>query len=216
MTSVFLAGGTGYTGVRVLAAPGSLRFVVLLRPGSTAAVPASPAIERTERCSANDAAALTGAMRGCDTVLSLIGTTRARFESHGDYETVDYGTTLALLEAAREAGAKHFVLLSALGAGAAVGAYLKWKRKAELAVIDSGIPYTIVRPSFITGPGRVAPPGLDGVLKLAGKLPGLGGVAEDWRSIPVTDLAAGFVRILERRGPLGAILQQRDFFPLLK
>lgn len=49
------------------------------------------------------------------------------------------------VESAREAGVPHLVFLSALGADEKEGAPL---RGVEHAVIDSGIPWTILRPNF--------------------------------------------------------------------
>lgn len=214
MPTVFLAGGTGYTGRRFIANPGSLKLVALLRPGSASKPPVSPAILRTEACSANDPDALATAMKGCEAVVSFIGTTQAQFKSRGNYETVDYGTTVALVEAAKKVGIRHFVLLSSIGAGHPVGAYMKWKHRAEQYLIDSGLPYTIVRPSFITGPGRDLPAVMDFPWLAAEKIPGLSGLGSDMKRISGKHLAGCFVHILEQRNPLHAILTGRDLWRL--
>ena len=80
-----------------------------------------------------DPAALGEAMRGSTTVLQLIGTMRKRFGAGDTYETSDIGTTRQLVEAAKGAGVDHLVLLSSLGAGRPVGAYLKAKAEAKPA-----------------------------------------------------------------------------------
>ena len=74
--------------------------------------------------------ALTEGMRGCDAVVQLIGTVKARF-ADGDYDDIDYGTTVALGEAAKAAGVPRLLLLSSVGAGSARGSYLAVKRKTE-------------------------------------------------------------------------------------
>jgi uncharacterized protein YbjT (DUF2867 family) len=86
-------------------------------------------------------------------VFALLGTTRAR---GGDYERVDYGLTILLLEAARDCGSSpRFVYLSSLGAGPrARGAYMSARWRVEEAVRASGLSYAIARPTFITGPDR--------------------------------------------------------------
>lgn len=213
---VFLAGGTGYTGQRIFERPGNLEFVLLLRPDSNSPVPSLPAVLKAVTLSAHDSTTLADAMAGCDAVLSLIGTTRARFNTHGDYETVDYGTTVALVAAARKANIKHFVLLSAIGAGHPVGAYLHWKHRAEQVVATSGLAYTIVRPSFITGLGRSGF-GLfvyDALMHVARRL-GLADLANDLRSISVEKLATVFVRLLEDGQPVNATLTGRDLHRLV-
>jgi uncharacterized protein YbjT (DUF2867 family) len=98
-------------------------------------------------------------------VFALLGTTRARMNqvaaTGGDrrtqsYEAVDYGLTAMLARAAIAAKIQpRFVYLSALTTkGANVSPYYKARIKAEEAVMSSGLPYTIARPSFISGPDR--------------------------------------------------------------
>jgi uncharacterized protein YbjT (DUF2867 family) len=76
---------------------------------------------------------------------ALNGVTKAYSMSPLSLDIVQHG--LNFVEAAARAGLKHVVRLSGLGADSpqaiAVG---RWHRKVELALQDSGIPYTIVRP----------------------------------------------------------------------
>src|SRR6185295_1639667 len=100
------------------------------------------------------------ALKGVDTIVCLVGTTRAQFRPAKDgepevsYETVDIGIPRALSIAG--------------------------KRAAEAAVKDSGLAWVFLRPSFIVGPGRAAPKALDVVwapVRLFAK-----GVADDMPS----------------------------------
>lgn len=151
--TAFVAGATGFTG-RALARQDAGRFGADLRlqvrPGSSsrAALADDP---RVVEVGLDDPAALEGAIEGCDTVVQLVGTVRARFDEKTSYESVDYGTTVALLAAARRCRVDHFVLLSSVGAGTGAGSYLQWKKKTEQAVKDSGLGYTILRPSYLAG-----------------------------------------------------------------
>lgn len=93
-------------------------------------------------------------------VFALLGTTkkRARAEGIGDpYERIDYGLTAVLIDAASVCGSKpRFVYLSSAGLGKRRprSPYMLARWKAEAKLRESGLPYTIARPSFITGPGR--------------------------------------------------------------
>ncbi|WP_424360444.1 SDR family oxidoreductase [Methylocystis parvus] len=80
----------------------------------------------------------------------------------GTPEIVDYLGQKAQIDAAREAGIGHIVLVGSMGGMIADhplnrlgdGEVLVWKRKAEACLIDSGIDYTIVRPGgLIDQPG---------------------------------------------------------------
>jgi uncharacterized protein YbjT (DUF2867 family) len=98
-------------------------------------------------------------------LFALLGTTRARMHAAGragedpasqSYEVVDYGMTALLIEAARETGlAPRVVYLSAAGVKETSRfAYYRARSQAEALLRSSGLPYTIARPSIITGPGR--------------------------------------------------------------
>lgn len=138
-------------------------------------------------------------MKGCTTVLQLIGTMRNRFSSGDTYKTSDIGTTRHLVEAAKASGVDHFVLLSSVGAGSPVGDYLKAKARAEALVTGSGIPFTVFRPSSFVGEGHRAPPGFGPVTRLLG--------LTRYQPIAVSDLAAALLTVASTRGSLGATLE---------
>ncbi|MBM3728653.1 MAG: NAD-dependent epimerase/dehydratase family protein [Acidobacteria bacterium] len=213
MRTAFVAGATGYTGrevVRLLREQG-VRTVAHVRPGNAREE------EWRGRLGSIDVipwerGGLVQALRVLDpgyVVFSLLGTTRARGRAaaaRGDvetYETVDYGLTVMLLEAAREAGGcGRFVYLSAAGvSGTTSNEYLRVRWRVEEAIRASGVSYTIARPSFITGAdrdekrtgeqwgARVS----DAALAAAGWL-GMGRMRERYRSTTNTVLAAALVR----------------------
>jgi uncharacterized protein YbjT (DUF2867 family) len=79
-------------------------------------------------------------------------------------ETMDYGGAVKLIAAARAAGVRRYLMISAMGAdsggegGDTFNAYLRAKGRADAALRDSGLDYTIVRPGRLTdepGTGRV-------------------------------------------------------------
>lgn len=184
MPIAFVAGATGYTGQALLEELGRVETGWRARPHARVAGRLADAVV----CDPRDVPALTAGMKGCDAVVQLIGTVRAKFDQ-GDYEAIDYGTTVALGEAARAAGVPRLLLLSSVGAASARGRYLAVKRKTEAWLEASGLEYTIVRPSFIVGPGRRAAQVL-GVLTFP--IPAL-------RAIEVHELARVFIHALERR-----------------
>jgi uncharacterized protein YbjT (DUF2867 family) len=213
MTKVFVAGVSGFTGRALLALPEASRLdlVLHLRPGSSnlGSFEQDP---RTKVAAFDDVDALADAMSGCQSILSMVGIVRAKFGPGVSYETVDYGTTVALAEAGKKAGIEHFVLMSSMGADLPLGPYLKWKRKAEKAVIDSGIPYTIVRPSYLVGQERRPIPGMTGLMNGLGKLFFIRKVMDDWRQIPIEVVAWNYVRILSAGSDKNTILTGRDLW----
>jgi uncharacterized protein YbjT (DUF2867 family) len=201
MPIAFVAGATGYTGRALMDLFAREKSDWKPRPHARAAGKLADAVV----CDPRDVAKLTEGMRGCDAVVQLIGTVKARF-AEGDYDDIDYGTTVALGQAAKAAGVARLLLLSSVGASSARGKYLQVKRKTEQWVEQSGLEYTIVRPSFIVGEGRL-PAQLLGFLTYP--IPSL-------RGIEVHDLARVFLRALERRDDVkNQILEGRSLWRLL-
>jgi nucleoside-diphosphate-sugar epimerase len=212
----WVAGATGYTGrevVRILRERG-VETVAHVRPDS-------PALERfRERFLALGARvettpwepeAMAAALRSLrpDAVFALLGTTRARGRAAAargaidTYQTVDYGLTRLLLDAAGASGGRpRFVYLSALGvAPGARNPYLAARARLEDDLRRSGLPFTVARPSFITGPDRDEDRPLErmaaGVLDSATSVLGALGLrsVERWRSTTPRVLAGALVRL---------------------
>lgn len=194
---IFVAGASGAVGRTLLELPEAhaAALVPHLRPRRAAGAAIDP---RAAVFELNDEKALDEALGRCSTVLQLIGTMRKRFASGDTYETSDVGTTSQLVQSSKRAGVDHFVLLSSVGAGKPRGAYLQAKARAEAIVRESGLPFTIVRPSMLVGPGR----GFRGADRL-GRLLGLRTLAP----IRLEELAAALLLVARERGPLGAVLE---------
>jgi len=89
---------------------------------------------------------------GADAFINLIGIRRER-PGGVTFERLHVGATRRCIEAARSAGADRYIQMSALGVRPeARSEYHKTKHRAELAVMDSGLDWTIFRPSIIHGP----------------------------------------------------------------
>lgn len=94
---------------------------------------------------------LSGVLRSGDIAIHLVGI----IEEKGDatFQSVHVEGTKNLVAEAKQAGVRHFFYQSALGADLnSWSGYLRTKAEAEEIVKQSGIPYTIFRPSLIIGP----------------------------------------------------------------
>ena len=226
----FIGGATGYTGralVPALRARG-VEVWAHVRPDSgrldelRQALTADGAEVDT---TAWDEAAMTDRLRQLSPtfVFSLLGTTRKRAKSEGRdaqaaYEAVDYGLTM-LLYRATAAGAPQarFVYLSAAGLGDdPSNPYMNVRWRVEQALTAGDTPYTIVRPSFITGPDREGRPMeragavvADGLLSVVGALGGRG-LAARYKSLTATQLAEGIAREVLQPESAGKILHTED------
>jgi uncharacterized protein YbjT (DUF2867 family) len=207
--SIFVAGATGATGevfVEMATRSGvELRLHVRPQTASKTALGRNP---RARVFDLSDRQALTSALAGCDAVVSFIGTTRARFQVGDTYESSDIASTRLLVDGAKAAGVPRFLLLSSVGAGGA-GAYLKMKGDCERIVKESGLRYTIFRPSALVSPPpgeavtshhgrREVPPIASWVMSGVGKLPALRGWVDRYKPIPITVVCRAFLRVLEK------------------
>jgi uncharacterized protein YbjT (DUF2867 family) len=193
---LFVAGATGAVG-RVLVPLAEARGLEVrphVRPASAAKLshPRQVALELGDP-------ALVQAMTGCTTVVQLIGTMRKRFAKGDTYETSDIGTTRQLVEAAKRAGVRHFVLLSSVGAGRPWGAYLKAKAQAEALVRASGLDFTILRPSAFEDREGQWMPGARALTRLLG--------LAAYEPIRLEELARAIVHVAETGGPTGVALE---------
>ncbi len=218
---LFIAGGTGATG-RVLVREATARgheLVLHVRPQSAEKSPLGKD-PRAKIFDLLDHAALTAALRGSDVCISLVGTMKKRFAAGDTYETSDIGSARALTAAAVEAGVPRFLLLSSVGAGG-TGAYLKMKGECERIVKDSGLRYTIFRPSVLVSPKdadlghhgkRDDQPAMDLAMRALGVLPGLRGFSDDYKPIGIDVLVRTMLDVVEARGTSreGAIVMGRD------
>lgn len=82
-----------------------------------------------------------------DRIEVVISCIASRSGAPDDALAVDYGANATLLEAARAAGAQHFILLSAICVQKPLLAFQHAKLKFEAELQASGIGYTIVRPT---------------------------------------------------------------------
>ena len=99
-----------------------------------------------------DPAALAALTRGADVIVHLVGIIVEA--GSATFEAVHVEGTRRLLTAAREAGVRRFVHMSAVGARDEPGAtrYHRTKWRAEELVRSSGLSHAIFRPSIISGP----------------------------------------------------------------
>jgi uncharacterized protein YbjT (DUF2867 family) len=216
--TVFVAGATGAVGSVLVPYLKESHFSVIphVRPQTAERHPLGKD-PRALVAELADTPRLDEQMARVHAVVCLVGTMRNRFRAGDTYESSDYRPVVQLLDSAKRAPLaepRHFILLSALGARSGSG-YLGWKFKAEEAVRSSGLPATILRPSFLDtrgsrsrpshGTERRPPPVLGAALELMGKVPALRGVADDLR--PTADYVAGAFDGLTARDPLNRVLE---------
>jgi len=93
-----------------------------------------------------DAGSVRRAVEGADTVITTANS--ARRGGDDNVQTVDLGGNAALIDAARDAGVKHFIFTSALGSPPdSPIPFIAAKGRTEQRLRDSGMPFTILAPT---------------------------------------------------------------------
>jgi NADH dehydrogenase len=142
-----------------------------------------------------DLASLEAAAQGCDRVIHLVGIIQ---EGRGfTFRSVHVEGTGHILDAAKRAGVNQFIYQSALGSReGAASEYHRTKWEAEKLVTASGIPFTILRPSLIYGPGDLFTIRLADMIRLSPVLPVIGTGRSKIQPIYIDDVASCIVKIL--------------------
>ncbi|MCC7033338.1 MAG: SDR family oxidoreductase [Acidobacteria bacterium] len=143
---ILVVGSTGSVGGRIvrglLGRGESVR--ALARPSSNHA-PLSQAGAAVVFGDLTDPASLAGACRGVDTVITTATVSKTGTDT---IEHVDLEGTARLIDAAREAGARHFIFVSTVGASPdAPHPLFRAKGIAEQRLRESGLAFTILQPS---------------------------------------------------------------------
>lgn len=135
-----------------------------------------------------DSASLSNAFYDVDAVVHLVGIIHPK--RRDSFEDVHRGGTANVLAAAKEAGARHFLHLSVIGAAndrSYPYLYTKWLGEQE--VVRSGIPYTIFRPSVLFGEGDEFLNALAGLVRLFPLVPVIGSGKNRYHPLAADDLA---------------------------
>lgn len=195
-----ITGATGFVGRHILnrlVERGHRPRALVRRPDRT---PFNPADVDVVTGSLADALALRTLVAGADVVIHLVGIIVER--GTATFEAIHVGGTGAVIAAARAAGVRRLVHMSALGARDEAGAtaYHRTKARAERLVAASGIDHVIFRPSMISGPGNVPIATLARIHRFAPVVPIFGTGNFPLQPIWIGDVADAYAFAAEGRG----------------
>ncbi|HET9496455.1 MAG TPA: NAD(P)H-binding protein, partial [Chloroflexia bacterium] len=153
---LLIVGGTGYVGGYILEAlegkmPRS-EIRIMGREGADLAKLRAQGYD-TSAGNITDLDDVRRATQGVDRVINLVAIIREVPSKGQTFDAVIGKGTENVAQAAKEAGVKHLIYMSALKATNESTGYFRGKMRGERAVKGSGVPYTIFRPSFLIGPG---------------------------------------------------------------
>jgi len=133
---------------------------------------------------------------GIDAVVHLVGIIREAPPAV-TFERLHFEVTANALRAMKAAGVSRIVHMSALGAGPdSTTGYFKTKWRAETMVRESGLRWTVMKPSVIFGPGDEFLNMLSDQVRKLPVVPVIGDGRYRLQPVAVADVAEGFARAL--------------------
>lgn len=197
--NVLLAGGTGLVGARVaaqLAARPDIELVSLVR---------APRLSNERQIDFEalvaDPAGTVGPGR-IDVGISCLGTTIRKAGSQPAFRRVDHDYVIAVATAARQAGARQFIVVSSVGAGGG-SFYLRVKGEMEAGLRALGFErLDIIRPGLLIGDRDERRPAERAAQLLAPLVdPLLHGRFARFGTIAARDVADAIVALVGQPGP---------------
>jgi uncharacterized protein YbjT (DUF2867 family) len=150
---VFITGGTGYMGSRLIPLLLKRGHVVkaLVREGSKHKLPAGCTAVIGD---ALDRSSFVHHVRPADTFVHLIGVAHPSPAKADQFRSIDLVSVRESLSAAVEVGVNHFVYLSVAQPAPVLKAYVEVRAEGEAMIRASGLNATFLRPWYVLGPGH--------------------------------------------------------------
>lgn len=156
MDQVFVTGGTGYIGSRLIPRLLGAGHTVsaLVRPQSQGRLP--PGCEPIPG-NALDASSYQQRVLAGGTFVQLVGVPHPSPAKAAQFRSIDRVAGLEAVKAASAAGVRHFVYVSVAQPAPIMKVYQEVRAECEARIRESGLNATILRPWYVLGPGHVWP-----------------------------------------------------------
>jgi uncharacterized protein YbjT (DUF2867 family) len=196
MRSVFVTGGTGFMGRGLIMELVRRKYAVgaLARHGSEHKLPHGCKVIAGDALDKNS---FISQIPPADTFVQLVGVTNPNPAKKDEFRAVDLGSARVAIEAAREAGIRHFVYVSVAQPAPVMKFYVGVRAEAEKMIRESGMNATILRPWYVLGPGRRWPIFLKPMYWLMERIPSTRESAQRFGLVTLEQMVAALVRSIE-------------------
>jgi uncharacterized protein YbjT (DUF2867 family) len=194
--NVFIAGATGYMGVRLSRAllDHAHRVTGLVRFNSVYKLPSgcSPAYGN-----ALDSSTFMTLLNGADTFVQLVGVAHPSPAKAKEFERIDLRSCEESLKVAVANRVRHFVYVSVAHPAPMMKAFIDVRMRCEEMVRSSGLNATILRPWYVLGPGHHWPYLLKPLYALTKRLPSTREGAQRLDLVTIDDMVHALVDAVE-------------------
>jgi NADH dehydrogenase len=199
VSKVFVTGGSGFVGIRLLPALLDRGHAVTALDRTGVLRRQVPDARRLRIVTADllASSSYSHALQGSDVVVHLAAATGRA--TRQDHVRVNAEGTETLLESSRGAGVPRFLFVSSIAAGFPDRRhypYAQAKLRGEQAVGRSGLAFAILRPTMIFGPGSAVLAGLEALAALP-VLPVFGDGRTLVQPVHVDDVVRAIVQVIE-------------------
>jgi NADH dehydrogenase len=198
---ILITGATGYIGrhlVSRLVAQGERPRCLVRDAKRAASILPADKVELVQGATTQPET-LNGALQGIETVVHTAFMTADKKQTPTDhYEETNVGGTSNLILAAKAAGVKRMIELGGLGTKPdKPGSYMQGRYLSEKMLMESGLDWTIIRPSVLFGKDASFIKGLVDLIHTSPILPLIGGGTIMFQPIYVEDVVTVLMNVLE-------------------
>jgi uncharacterized protein YbjT (DUF2867 family) len=197
---VFITGGTGYMGRRLIP--------LLLSRGHTVTAVARDASQRKLPGGCRpvvadvlDRKTWEGHLRPFHTLVHLVGVAHPSPSKTLEFIDIDLRSAREAIQAAKNAHVEHFVYVSVAHPAPAMKSYIMVRAACEAAIREAGLNATILRPWYVLGPGHHWPLVLLPFYKLAELLPWTSAGAKRLGLVTLHEMTAALAHAIENPAP---------------
>jgi len=151
---VFITGGTGYLGSRLIKELLSRGYGVQTLARSMDAAKRLPVECKVIVGNALDSTSFADHVLPASTFVHLVGVARPAPWKSREFRNVDLVSARAAIVAAHAAGIAHFIYVSVAQPAPVMKAYIQTRAECEGFIRTSGLHATILRPWYVIGPGH--------------------------------------------------------------
>jgi uncharacterized protein YbjT (DUF2867 family) len=197
---ILITGATGYIGrhlvARLVAQGERPRCLVRNQERAASSLPVNDV--ELALGDTTQSTSLETAVQGVDTIIHAAFVTADHKEMSGyHYAATNVGGTTNLVRAAKAAGVSRIIEISGLGTKPdKPGSYMQGRYLAEKMVIESGLDWTIIRPSVVFGKDAPFIKGLVDLIHSSPVLPLIGGGKTMFQPIYVEDVVTIILKVL--------------------
>ena len=203
MKQIFITGGTGYMGRRLikLLLQQGYKVKALVRSGSENKLPGG-----CDYVIANafDSKSFAKEIPTNATFIQLLGVPHPGPKKKEQFKTIDLASAKASAIAAKEAGVKHFIYVSVAQTPTSIMLdYQQCRAEGEAYIRSTQIPATFIRPWYVAGPGHYWPLLFLPLFKIPEWIPSTSKKAKALRLVTLKQMLQTFLYAVENQPEAG-------------